>query len=89
MLVLLPDRNEDQLEILEWVVNGVDMCPACGQKNQATGLVFSRIADGEETAAEKWPWHVSLWRRGAENLSYICGGSIVNKKWVISAGIKD
>ena len=64
------------------------MCPACGEKPLAKGLIFSRIADGEETIAEKWPWHISLWRRGNEDFTYICGGSIINKKWVVTAGKK-
>lgn len=58
------------------------MCPACGEKSQAQGL----IAGGAETSTAQWPWHVSLWKRGTAGENYICGGSILNKKWIISAG---
>lgn len=82
-MVLLPEKDAAPLEILEWRINGEDMCPSCGEKSQVTGL----IAGGTETKAEKWPWHVSLWKKSSSlTSSYICGGTILNKKWIISAG---
>lgn len=80
--MFLPDKNASQLEILEWKINGEDMCPACGKKTEAKGL----ISNGDETSAAKWPWHVSLWKFRTSDMHYICGGSILNKKWIISAG---
>lgn len=80
--MILPDKTDQPLEILEWKINGIDMCPACGEKSLGKGL----ISGGYETSVVNWPWHVSLWRRGGSDMSYICGGSILNKKWIVSAG---
>lgn len=102
VLVLLPDKYSPPLEILEWRMNGDDMCPSCGEMSQAKAL----ISGGNDTSASQWPWHVSLWKRtSSTQINYICGelsfylnsnlklyeicssgGSIVNKKWIVSAG---
>jgi hypothetical protein len=85
VLVIQPDKESSELEILEWRLNNEDMCPACGEKPQSTKLQ-GLIANGKVTTAAKWPWHVSLYKRETEKVRYICGGSILNKKWIISAG---
>lgn len=82
VLVILPDKNFSILEILGWKINGDEMFPACGEKSESIGL----ISNGSDTSAARWPWHVSLWKMGIVNMSYICGGSIINKKWFVSAG---
>lgn len=47
-----------------------------------------RIVGGEEARPNSWPWQVSIqakkpvrfdWRR------HICGGTLINKEWVLSA----
>ena len=47
-----------------------------------------RIVGGEEASPNCWPWQVSIqakkpvrfdWRR------HICGGTLINKEWVLSA----
>ena len=82
--MIVPDTNESKLEILEWSINGEDQCPACGEKSQLKGL----ISGGNETSTASWPWHLSLWKRSGSTIHYICGGSVLNKKWTISAGIQ-
>ncbi|XP_065200851.1 clotting factor G beta subunit-like isoform X2 [Planococcus citri] len=42
---------------------------------------YSRIVGGSKAAPNEFPWIVSIKHRG----SHICGGVIVNKKWVITA----
>ena len=79
--MILPKKSSPPLEILEWRINGDDMCPACGEKTRVRGL----ISGGTETSAAQWPWHISLWKRGTSEISYICGGSLLNKKWAVSA----
>jgi secreted trypsin-like serine protease len=40
-----------------------------------------RIVGGESTKPGEFPWLVSITRRGG----HFCGGTIVNKRWVITA----
>ena len=49
---------------------------ACGKKS-----FVSRIVGGEEARPNSWPWQVSLRRDG----QHICGASLVNRYWVVSA----
>jgi len=41
-----------------------------------------RIVGGEETAPNELPYQVSMQMRG----SHICGGSILNERWIVTAG---
>lgn len=43
--------------------------------------VLVRIVGGEDATANSWPWMVSLRTDG----DHFCGGSLVNRRWVISA----
>ncbi|XP_074131770.1 polyserase-2-like isoform X2 [Sminthopsis crassicaudata] len=40
-----------------------------------------RIVGGSDASLGKWPWHVSVNRKGSQ----ICGGTLISKSWVISA----
>ncbi|KAG5262736.1 hypothetical protein AALO_G00278300 [Alosa alosa] len=50
-----------------------DMC--------GTAPLSSRIVGGQDATAGSWPWQVSL----EEADSHVCGGSLINKEWVLSA----
>lgn len=41
----------------------------------------SRIVGGESAVHGEFPWLVSIKRRGG----HFCGGTLVNKRWVITA----
>ena len=41
----------------------------------------SRIIGGELAKKDAWPWQISLYYNG----QFMCGGSIINAKWVVTA----
>jgi secreted trypsin-like serine protease len=48
-------------------------------------LVGSRIVGGKRTTIEEHPWQVALRIKQSNGLYYLCGGSIVAQKWVLTA----
>uniref|UniRef100_A0A8C0G8X3 Transmembrane serine protease 13 n=1 Tax=Chelonoidis abingdonii TaxID=106734 RepID=A0A8C0G8X3_CHEAB len=50
-------------------------CTSCGQRTSG------RIIGGNEASASKWPWQVSL----QYGLSHICGGTVIDTQWVLTA----
>lgn len=45
-----------------------------------------RIVGGTEARPEEYPWQVGFrWQRGTGITNIFCGGSLINKNWVVSA----
>ena len=42
---------------------------------------FSEIVGGVDSTHKRWPWQVQVLSNGGN----ICGGTIVNKDWVLTA----
>merc|ERR1712127_983729 len=47
---------------------------------------IGRIVGGEEAADGEFPWQVSLRAVGSLGATHFCGGSIVDKDWIVTAG---
>merc|ERR1712013_819366 len=46
---------------------------------------IGRIVGGEEAADGEFPWQVSLRTIGAIGSTHFCGGSIIDKDWILTA----
>nr|XP_020444181.1 tryptase alpha/beta-1-like [Monopterus albus] len=54
----------------------VCLSAVCGQ-----AVLNTRIVGGQSAPPGSWPWQVGLVRNG----SFFCGGSLINRKWVMTA----
>ncbi|XP_040281715.1 transmembrane protease serine 13 [Bufo bufo] len=54
-------------------------CSDCGQDKR------SRIIGGTEATSGDWPWQISLQVRTSSQYEHICGGTIINNYWVLTA----
>ncbi|XP_046411979.1 transmembrane protease serine 9-like [Neodiprion fabricii] len=52
------------------------------------GLINSRITDGQNAVEGAYPYQVSIWWGFPPeiNSSHICGGAIINREWIVTAG---
>ncbi|XP_006168217.1 transmembrane protease serine 12 isoform X1 [Tupaia chinensis] len=57
----------------------------CGTAPLRDVLRGSRIVGGTDAQAGAWPWLVSLQIQNGRLLAHICGGSLVRKRWVLTA----
>ncbi|CAB3260968.1 unnamed protein product [Arctia plantaginis] len=63
--------------------NYVAQCKAeCGRVSPEA---FQLVIDGKEAKRGELPWHVGVYRKAADTLEQICGGSLVSNNVVISA----
>ncbi|XP_067225186.1 uncharacterized protein si:dkey-32n7.7 [Chanodichthys erythropterus] len=58
-----------------------DNLPSAQVCGRTTFTTSSRIEGGQNASAGHWPWQASILLDG----SHICGGSLINKEWVMTA----
>jgi trypsin len=44
-----------------------------------------RIVGGVVTTIDKYPWQVALNINGPGGVTYLCGGSLINQRWILTA----
>ncbi|KAM9299335.1 transmembrane protease serine 13-like, partial [Gastrophryne carolinensis] len=54
-------------------------CSDCGQQK------MSRIIGGTQASPGEWPWQISLQARSGSSFVHICGGTLINNNWVVTA----
>ncbi|KAM4703720.1 transmembrane protease serine 13 [Rhinophrynus dorsalis] len=54
-------------------------CSDCGQKK------MNRIIGGIQASMGEWPWQVSLHQRAGSRFVHVCGGTLINAHWVVTA----
>ncbi|KAM8927692.1 transmembrane protease serine 13 [Pelodytes ibericus] len=54
-------------------------CSDCGTRK------MSRIIGGTEATAGEWPWQVSLHQQTGTRFVHVCGGTLINGQWVLTA----
>ncbi|XP_055529572.1 transmembrane protease serine 9-like [Wyeomyia smithii] len=43
------------------------------------------ILNGQETSPGDWPWHVAIYHRKGRSTEFVCGASIINDRFVLTA----
>ncbi|XP_023145589.2 polyserase-2 [Amphiprion ocellaris] len=69
-----------------WTVRILLLCAALMERglnaqNCGEAPLNTRVVGGTNSLAGSWPWQVSIHLRG----SHICGGSVINTEWVLTA----
>ncbi|XP_053308618.1 transmembrane protease serine 13 [Spea bombifrons] len=54
-------------------------CSDCGTRK------MSRIIGGTEASVGEWPWQVSLHQQSGVRFTHVCGGTLINTQWVLTA----
>ena len=56
----------------------------CGLANNEESI-SGRIIGGTETSSNEFPWQVYLFKETNSGARYVCGGSIIDSQWVLTA----
>ncbi|XP_067142968.1 serine protease 27-like [Centruroides vittatus] len=57
----------------------------CGRPYFNPNLENNRIVGGTKAVPGSWPWQISLRFHSAEPYGHVCGGSLLNREWVVTA----
>ncbi|KAI3385121.1 hypothetical protein SNEBB_002580 [Seison nebaliae] len=57
----------------------------CGQQKIKNRATIGRIVGGNEARAHSWPWQAWIKGQVSSYSYYQCGGSLINKYWIVTA----
>ncbi|XP_047480398.1 clotting factor G beta subunit-like [Penaeus chinensis] len=78
---LLKDKLQPIVKESTQTSNSSEKQTRCGEKYDVFGI--TRIVGGEQATPYEYPWQVGLVQTTSRNV--FCGGSIITKKWVLTA----
>ncbi|XP_044763875.1 clotting factor C-like [Coccinella septempunctata] len=85
-------ENESDDEFFQGDLSGARpdiMTPSRENLNDICGTVIARpkplITHGEVTHEGEFPWHAAIYHSKGVNLVYICGASLINKEYLLTA----
>lgn len=84
VFVVVPHKGQPVPQIFGFELNGIDKCPLCGKRLEKN--LPSRISGGDDSDTIQWPWHSTVYRIKSGSFSYICGGTLIQNKAVITSG---
>lgn len=84
VFVVVPQKGHPLPQIFGFELNGNDKCPLCGKKLEVN--LPSRIAGGDDSDSVRWPWHTTIYQIKSGSFSYICGGTLIQSKTVVTTG---
>ncbi|XP_071493568.1 uncharacterized protein [Diadema antillarum] len=86
----VPDRCSVMSEGDYFVCDGKEDCPGgADEQNCACGtrpIAMSRIFGGRPSTKGYWPWQILLSGYNHSGEAPICGGTLLNRRWVLTAG---
>lgn len=86
VFVVVPHKGNPLPQIFGFELNGIDKCPLCGKKLEN---LASRISGGDDSDSIRWPWHSTVYQIRFGSFSYVCGGTLIQTKTVITAGMHE
>ena len=69
------------IDIIKLINFGADF--VCGLANEPS--ISGRIIGGTETSSNEFPWQVYLVMETNSGSRLVCGGSLIDSKWVLTA----
>lgn len=73
----------DAKTVLPLILTTLAACGTGQEAEENTGALTSQIIGGRDIPIKRRPYQVALWDLEFESL--LCGGSIINRKWVLTA----
>lgn len=71
--------------VMSTLAFGVVFAVFCGSARTDDSPGNRRIVGGEPTTIEQNPWQVALNIKAPSGVTYLCGGSLINQQWILTA----